>query len=189
MIKILSIKILIAFFFPAICFSQTIPPKHNPKVDPNLSPTINKSINPEKNAAINPKVNWNINPERNPTINPDTNTSINPILINELNPNKNRMLNPMYHNELHPQNPVWEGLYVFNIDDELIGYISAASQNVILYFDTAYKWLGYFVKSGKGTYNFYNTNDQWTGQFGCYDGITGFNFFEKGGEWKGVHVK
>ncbi len=170
-------------------FSQTIPAKHDPKADPNLSPSFNQHINPELNAAINPKLNWNINPHYNASINPDSNATINPQKNKDINPNKNKMLNPMYHNDLHPQNPGWKGLYVFNKDNDLHGFVSSAGQHVILYFDSKYKWIGYLIKSGKTTYNFFNLSDQWTGQFGCYDGILGFNFFEKDGEWRGVHVK
>ena len=92
-------------------------------------------MNPEKNSYINPKYNWNINPLHNNDVNPEFNSTINPLNHYELNPDINKTLNPMYHNEYHPKNPSWKGLYVFNNTDELIGYISVATQQLMLSFD------------------------------------------------------
>jgi hypothetical protein len=51
------------------------------------------------------------------------------------NPYVNNSSNPMYQNSLHPKNPTWKGLYMYDSTDNLIGYISVASQDVMLCFD------------------------------------------------------
>ncbi len=117
-------------------FSQALENKHDPKIDINLSPVSNSTLNPEKNSYINPKYNWNINPMHNNDVNPEFNSSINPINHYELNPDVNKTLNPMYHNEYHPKEslPGKDCIY-FNRSDELIGYISVATQQLMLSFD------------------------------------------------------
>ena len=112
-------------------------------MDINLSPNFNATINPEKNSNINPKYNWNINPAHNNDINPEYNSTINPLNHFELNPDVNKTLNPMYHNEYHPKNPAWKGLYIFNRTDDLIGYISVATQQLMLTFDAQGDWTGF----------------------------------------------
>ena len=81
---------------------------------------------------INPQMNWNINPIHNKKINPIYNAEINPQNNAEMNPEKNMFLNPMFRNELHPKSPDWKGSYLFDKNDELVGFVSKASQNVLL---------------------------------------------------------
>jgi len=147
-----------AFFLLVIsktCIGQSVDYKHDPKIDNNLSPNINASINPDKNSNINPKFNWNINPAHNNDVNPVFNSTINPLNHFELNPDVNKTLNPMFHNEYHPKNPSWKGLYLFNKNDDVIGYISVATQDLMLCFDSASQWTGFFVRAGNGIYNFF----------------------------------
>lgn len=169
--------------------AQELESKHDPKFDMNLSPTLNPVINPEKNANINPKLNWNINPMHNSEINPGLNISINPIDQFGLNPGKNKELNPMFHNEFHPRNPAWKGLYLFNKHDELVGYISVASNSLMLCFDKQSEWTGYFVRAGETIYNYFDTTGGWTGEYLCFDSKIGFNLFDKDGNWTGEHIK
>ncbi len=59
----------------------------------------------------------------------------------------------MFHNEYHPRNPSWKGLYLFNRNDELVGYVSVATQVLMLSFDNQTEWTGFYVRAGNGIYN------------------------------------
>jgi len=163
--------------------------KHDPKRDSNLSPATNPAINPDSNQTINPVYNWNINPFHNNDVSPAANKSINPMVNSELNPQINEVLHPVFMKSLLPANPSWNGLYMFTRSNEIFGYISLASQYVMLSFDNNGSWNGYFVKAGRNTYNFFNVFGVWTGMFLCYDNASGFNFFDKSGKWTGMHIK
>src|SRR5665213_26203 len=173
-------------FFCLLIFSlhaQSLENRHDPKVDINLSPNFNSTINPEKNSNINPKYNWNINPAHNNDINPEYNSSINPLNHFELNPDVNKTLNPMYHNEYHPKNPAWKGLYMFNRTDDLIGYISVATQQLMISFDAQGNWTGFFVKAASGIFNHFDVKGVWDGKYICFDSVVGYNLFDKEGTW------
>jgi hypothetical protein len=186
-------KLFLALVFGSFAwtgFAQTVSSRNDPKFDTNLSPNSNHRINPDKNSSINPKYNWNINPSHNFDINPLYNYSINPANNVEMNPEKIKSLNPMFHNELHPKNPAWAGRYIFNKSDELIGFLSVATQQVMLSFDANSEWNGYYVKAGSGNiYNFFDLKGTWTGQFLCSDSMSGYNVFDKDGAWTGKHIK
>ena len=170
-------------------FCQGISVKHDPKHDVNLSPTHNSKINPLHNSQINPKFNWNINPQHNQIINPLTSTKINPQYNPDLNPMYNKAINPMFANHLHPKNSVWTGLYLFNAEDKLLGFVTMANQDLLLCFDEQGQWTCYYVKSPTGTYNQFSTTGEWTGSYLCADSGAGFNLFAKTGEWTGMHIK
>jgi hypothetical protein len=171
-------------------FSQTeLPDKYNPLVDFNLSPSHNKNINPLLNSLINPKLNWNINPAYNNSLNPTKNAGINPKTNPSLNPIDNKILNPMFSNTLHPQNPGWTGHYLFDKDDSLIGFITMASQEVMLCFDKDFKWSCYFIRSSNGSYNQFTLTGEWTGSYLSQDSSEGYNFFSLDGEWTGKHME
>ncbi len=187
--KILLAGLCFLIVINQICFAQSLDYKHDPKYDNNLSPNSNFVINPEKNSNINPKFNWNINPAHNNDVNPVFNSTINPLNHYEFNPDINKTLNPMFHNEYHPKNPSWKGLYLFNKDDELIGYVSVATQQLMLCFDTACEWTGFFVKAGNGIYNYFDIKGEWSGKYLCFDSVFGYNLFDKDGNWTGQHIK
>src|SRR6478735_1120770 len=130
--------------------SQSLENRHDPKIDFNLSPTFNSTLNPEKNSNINPKYNWNINPMHNNDVNPELKRTISPLIPFELNPDITKTLNRIYHNEYHPKNPSWKGLYIFNNTDELIGYVSVATQYLMLTFDSTGEWTGFYVRATPG---------------------------------------
>jgi len=169
--------------------AQDLSSKHNPKMDVNLSPNANPRINPNSNSSINPKFNWNINPIHTTSLNPIYNSAINPMNNQGYNPFVNNTINPMYQNSLHPKNPTWKGLYMYDSTDNLIGYVSVASQDVMLYFDTTSEWTGYFVRANKTMFNFFDTKGVWTGIFLCFDSVSGYNVFDKEGVWNGKHIK
>src|SRR6202171_89509 len=148
--RILLLTLVVSALFQNPVFPQALENRHDPKVDINLSPSFNSTLNPEKNSSINPKYNWNINPMHNNDVNPEFNSTINPLNHFELNPDINKTLNPMYHNEYHPKNPSWKGLYIFNRTDELIGYVSTATQQLMLTFDSEGEWTGFYVKAAPG---------------------------------------
>ncbi len=187
--KTLWSAILYWIFFVDVVMGQVLDCRHDPKSDFNLSPNSNAQINPEKNSNINPLYNWNINPEHNDDVNPTLNSSINPLNHAQFNPQINRDLNPMFHNEFHPKSPQWKGLYIFDQQDQLVGYISVATQQLMLCFDSLCGWNGFFVRAANGVYNFFDTKGQWTGQFLCFDSVVGYNLFAKGGTWTGHHIK
>jgi len=170
-------------------YSQALENRHDPKVDINLSPNFNSTLNPEKNSAINPKYNWNINPMHNNDVNPEFNSTINPVNHYDMNPDVNKTLNPMYHNEYHPKNPSWKGLYVFNRNDDVIGYVSVASQYLMLSFDSTGEWTGFYVKASLGIYNHFDVKAVWDGKYLCFDSVVGYNVFDKEGNWTGQHIK
>jgi hypothetical protein len=176
-------------FFPALPQDELVSLKQNPKLDYNLSPARNHKINPNFNATINPAFNWNINPTQNKSINPDSTTVINPLQNTNLNPKDMEMFNPMLNNILHPKSYQWKGRYLFDSSDNLIGFITVASQNILLCFDKEGHWTCYFVKTAKGTYNQFQLSGEWTGKFLCSDSLEGLNLFNKECVWTGSHVK
>ncbi|RYY30784.1 MAG: hypothetical protein EOO04_03870 [Chitinophagaceae bacterium] len=140
----LPILVFVAFCVQPLNAQQLLA-KHNPKMDVNLSPGTNGVINPIKNSKINPMFNWNLNPVKTSNLNPAENTAINPLNNPDFNPNENQHLNPMYQNVLHPKNPMWKGLYLYDKEDNLVGYITKATQDVMLCFDLDSQWCGFYV--------------------------------------------
>ena len=189
------IKPLLVAFSVGILFLQAKPQeelvcvKQNPKIDLNLSPAHNQKINPNYNSTINPEFNWNINPIQNKAINPEQTTEINPLHNLSLNPKETELFNPMLTNILHPKHPSWKGRYLFDSSDNLIAFVSVASQNILLCFNKEGKWTCYFVKTEKGTFNQFQLSGEWTGRFLCPDSSEGYNLFNKEGVWTGSHLK
>lgn len=162
---------------------------HNPKIDLNISPVHNPAINPQTNPGINPKMNSNINPVLNKEINPVENKTINPKVNESINPLKNQLLNPLMYKHLYPSSGSWKGLYIYNEKDNLIGYITRPTRNVLICFDVKGVWTCYYVLTAEGTYNHFDMNGDWTGEYICSDSNAGFNVFNKEGEWTGKHIK
>lgn len=163
--------------------------QHNPKMDLSLSPFHNQGINPEYNPGINPVTNWNINPTFNKLINPLENSKINPKLNRELNPIYNLLLNPLMYKNLYPRNSSWNGMYIYDEKDNLIGYITKPMRDVLICFDLKGMWTCYYVLTEEGTYNHFEMNGDWTGDYLCSDANTGYNVFNKQGSWTGKHIK
>ncbi|MFT3936028.1 MAG: hypothetical protein QM726_20525 [Chitinophagaceae bacterium] len=183
---------LTAVFLLSITFTlraQYFDEKHNPGTDMNLSPVHNSSIHPDHNSLINPKLNWNINPYKNGLINPDKISSINPKLNTGLNPMENPEMNPMFTVNMSPKFEHWRGLYVFDSNNTLIGYVTKYSQDIMIQFDKDANWNYFYVRTAKGTFNQFNLSAEWTGNFLCYDNLTGFNLFDKQCAWTGQHIK
>ena len=107
----------------------------------------------------------------------------------QLNPQTNEILNPVFMKSLRPSNSTWKGMFIFNDSNNLFGYISIATQNVMISFDNNGTWNGYFVKAGLLMYNYFTVPGVWTGMFLCYDNSSGYNLFDKNGKWTGIHVK
>jgi hypothetical protein len=179
----------LCFFVQARSQQDLVAVKQNPKVDHNLSPAFNNRINPKFNSAINPTFNWNYNPLQNSTINPDSTIAISPLHNESVNPKLSELLNPMLNNILHPMNLSWQGRYLFDSSDNLIAFVTVASQNVLLCFNKSGQWTCYFVRTPKGTYNQFTLAGEWTGKFLCPDSVEGFNLFNKEGVWTGSHLK
>lgn len=169
--------------------AQELPRSHDPKAETYLSPSTNKKICPTTNPIINPLTNWKLNPFKNKDINPFENTSINPQYKPNLNPNINELLNPQRTITLYPSSNAIRVLYLFNKSDELAGYITQASQDVLLCFSIAGEWTCYYVKTPEGTYNQFEKDGTWNGNFICYDNTAGYNQFDKEGKWTGMHIK
>ena len=187
--KKLALLILSLVSLAQINFGQTGLQKHNPLLDFNLSPSHNDKINPTANSAISPKYNWNLSPLHNDALNPTKVNNINPQLNGSVNPNLCENLNPMFTNALHPKNPAWSGNFLFDKDDKLIGFVSVANQQVMLCFNAAGEWNGYFVRSAIGTFNEFSLDGKWTGRFLCPDSSEGYNLFSSEGDWTGEHIK
>jgi len=162
---------------------------HDPRRDANLNPFINNQINPDSNLSINPSSNFNMNPIRENSLNPTQNSSINPMINLQLNPQSNDVLNPVIMKGLQPSTETWTGLFLFNDSNQLFGYISVATQNVMLSFDNNGTWNGYYVKAGRMMYNYFTLFGVWTGMFLCYDNQSGYNLFDRNGKWTHIHVK
>jgi hypothetical protein len=162
---------------------------HDPRKDANLNPYINKEINPDSNLSINPSANWNMNPLKENSVNPTQNSAINPMVNLQLNPQSNDLLNPVIMKGLRPSTETWKGLFLFNDSNEIFGYISIATQNVMISFDGNGTWNGYFVKAGRFMYNYFNLFGAWTGMFLCYDNQSGYNLFDRNGKWMHIYVK
>ena len=122
-------------------------------------------------------------------INPDSTFLISPLHNPDVDPKQVEMYNPMLNNILHPKNFSWKGKYLFDSTDNLIGFITVASQNILLCFNKEGHWTCYFVRTPKGTYNQFQLTGEWTGRFLCPDSLEGFNMFTKEGVWTGNHVK
>ena len=187
--KLYYSTLVLSLLFNSGIMAQELLAKHNPKLDVNLSPATNNVINPEKNSRINPKFNWNLNPGKTSNLNPVTNTAINPLNNLDFNPNDNQNINPMYQNTLHPKNPMWKGLYMYDKDDNLVGYLTKATQDVMLCFDVNTEWCGFYVRAEHNIFNHFDMKAQFTGMFICYDSMFGFNEFNKDGQWTGRHIK
>lgn len=168
---------------------QDLPVTHNPKVEIYLSPANNKKICPDNNALINPRINWKINPLKNKDLNPIENTNINPRFKPELNPAITESINPLLNIGLHPSGHQWKLFYLFNKNDELAGFLTQPSANVLLCFDVKGEWTCYYVRSAEGTYNLFDREGTWTGNYICYDNNAGYNQFDKEGNWTGMHIK
>jgi hypothetical protein len=168
---------------------QKLDSKHDPKKDFNLSPAHNTIIDPGKNSTINPKLNWNINPLKNGLINPEFVEAINPKIKTDINPVYNLDLNPMYVPNLSPRFPIWSGLYVFDKEDNHIGYITPYSQTLLIEFDKEINFKCFYIRTAKGTFNQFNLSSEWTGFYLCFDSMIGYNIFDKQGEWTGMHIK
>jgi hypothetical protein len=162
---------------------------HDPKKDANLNPFVNRKINPDSNLSISPVANWNMNPLKENSLNPTQNSSINPMTNLQLNPQSNDVLNPVIMRSLRPSTETWKGLFLFNDSNQLFGYISIATQNVMLSFDNSGTWNGYYVKAGSYMYNYFTLFGVWTGMFLCYDNQSGYNLFDKNGKWTHIHIK
>lgn len=163
--------------------------RHDPSADKNLDPYSNQQINPDSNGLINPAFNWNINPVKNNAANPLINSSINPKSNASLNPQANEVINPAVMKSLNPQRETWKGLFYYNAKNELSGYLTRATQEVLVSFDKSALFDGYYVKAGDGLYNHFTIEGKWTGYYLCYDANGGFNRFNKDGKWTGEHVK
>ncbi|MEO5681103.1 MAG: hypothetical protein ABIQ88_00615 [Chitinophagaceae bacterium] len=169
--------------------AQFFDEKHNPATDVNLSPQHNSVIHPDHNSSINPKLNWNINPYKNGLINPEKITSLNPRKNKDINPLENQEMNPMYSINMSPKFESWHGLYIFDNNNALVGYISKYSQDIMIQFDKESNWNFFYIRTAKGTYNQFNLSAEWTGNFLCFDSMSGFNLFDKLGVWTGMHIK
>lgn len=186
--KIFTISAICLMSF-AVAKAQYFDAKHNPQVDVNLSPTQNGVIHPDHNSSINPKLNWNINPFKNGLINPEKVATINPKTNKELNPLVNESMNPMFTINMSPKFDQWHGLYLFDTNNALIGYVTKYSQDILIQFDKESNWTFFYVKTAKGTYNQFNLSADWTGNFLVFDSMTGFNLFDKQCAWTGMHIK
>lgn len=184
-----SILLFVVFLCSMKIYAQLPSQQHNPKVDLNLSPFHNRDINPEHNPGINPINNWNINPLFNKLINPAENSKINPKLNQEINPMFNQLLNPMMYKSLYPRNYAWKGLYIYDEKDNLIGFVSKPMRDVLICFDLKGTWTCYYVLTNEGTYNHFEINGEWTGDYLCSDANAGYNIFNKQGSWTGKHIK
>ena len=176
-------------FFSIPLFAQEPATQHNPKIDLSLSPIHNRNISPEYNPGINPKTNWNINPAYNKDINPEANNRINPKTNAVVNPFSNQLLNPMMFKNLNPKNALWRGLYLYDEKDNLIGFITKPMRDVLICFDIKGECTCYYVLTPEGTYNHFEKNGEWTGNYLCSDSNTGYNVFTKEGNWTGNHIK
>ena len=169
--------------------AQNFDEKHNPGLDMNLSPQHNSAIHPARNSTINPKLNWNINPYKNGLINPDKITNINPKINSTINPLENQEMNPMFSIYMSPKFENWHGLYLFDTANNLVGYVTKYSQDLMIQFDKESNWTYFYIRTAKGTYNQFNLNAQWTGSFLCFDSMSGYNLFDKECAWTGLHIK
>lgn len=169
--------------------AQFFDEKHNPAVDVNLSPIQNTAIHPGHNSSINPQLNWNINPFKNGLINPDKVPGINPKKNKGLNPMENEGMNPMFTINMSPKFDYWHGLYLFDTSNNLVGYITTYSQDIMIQFDRQSNWTFFYVRTARGTYNQFNLKADWTGKFLVYDSMAGFNLFDKQCVWTGMHIK
>jgi len=174
----------------ALCSdAQNFDERHNPGFDINLSPQHNAAIHPERNSTINPRLNWNINPYKNGLINPEKVAGINPKSNSAVNPTLHQEMNPMYSVYMLPKSETWHGLYLFDSTNNLAGYITQYSQDLLIQFNKESVWTYFYVRTAKGTYNQFNLDAQWTGSFLCFDSMSGFNLFDKQCAWTGFHIK
>lgn len=187
-------KWLLCITFMGICLDifpqkSELFKKHNPALNLYLSPFFNRDINPDSNSLINPATNWNINPVETIECNPSKNEKINPLLNLLYNPQQNEVLNPLYIKNLWPDDLSWDGQYIFDEHNELKGYVSRASQEVILCFNSNMEWDGYFVKASEKLFNHFSITGLWTGKFLCTDNNGGYNLFNRDCKWTHQYIK
>lgn len=186
----MTTKYVLYLFLFSVTFTygQFVPSSQNPKFNSSINPKYTTSINPKYNSRINPKYNPSINPNYSSDINPKYTSHINPKYNSKINPEFNSEINPKYNSKLNPSNGPWEGMYMFDEEANLIGFLAYASSDIYLLYDIQNKWIGYFVRSNSN-FNLFSLDAEWTGQYLCSDSKNGFNLFNPNGEWTGSYVK
>lgn len=157
-----------------------INPKINPLLNHDLNPRINVDLNPCVNTDLNPTVNSDLNPMRNPDLNYRREPALNPRLNQLINPNINKFINPKL-------NRLFEGLFVFDLDNDQIAFTVQAADRVTLYFDDENQFIALGVRNDLGGEVLFDLEFEWTG-FTIPDGQDGYLRFDLQAEWNGYLV-
>ena len=165
---------LIATIFFAIA---TFAPAEADAVNCQIAP----SENPNINYAINPSVTFRWNPDVSFAINPDVSFSINPNVTFQYNPDVTHSINPEVNPALNPTRGPWKGFFVCSLDGRVVGASVIANNQVMVAF-AGDKWIGYFVATGEGGYNFFNRANRWEG-FLVPTESGGYVFFNRQNNW------
>jgi hypothetical protein len=78
---------------------------------------------------------------------------------------------------------------MFDGDDNIVAFMTKPSKEVLICFDVQGNWTCYYVLTPEGTYNHFEMNGEWSGNYLCPDNVGGFNVFDKEGTWTGKHIK
>ena len=168
----------------------------NPLQNFVINPQRNYSINPAYNYSINPRHNYSINPDYNYTIDPIHNYSINPMHNLTINPNYNYSLNPKYNFGINPyrnfaisplHNDDIPGWYYFNLKNICEGFtVKVNDADFLISYSNNLEITSFWIKRSTG-YSIFDTVLNYF-RYAESDGNTGFNVFDRNGNWIG-HLK
>ncbi len=158
----------------------------NPVYNHTINPVYNHTINPVYNHTINPVYNHAINPVYNHAINPVYNHAINPVYNHTINPVYNHTINPVFNHVINPTfNPNFNGFSLFERNNQKIGYIIDANDEIKLIYNLDNQQQGYAIKNNQSNYIVFDKTNSWIGYF-ISDSSDGFNYFSRNNEWIGI---
>ncbi|NQT25236.1 hypothetical protein HQ585_07770 [candidate division KSB1 bacterium] len=176
-------------------FSHVLPQKDprmrdeiNPHNNLEINPLLNTDLNPHVNVDLNPCVNTDLNPKVNSDLNPMCNYSINYRHDPALHPRSNDLLNPNINKFINPKlNRLFDGLFVFDLNNDQIEFTVKANEQVTLYFDDEMEFIAMGVHNQSGGETLFDLEFDWTG-FTVPDGQGGYLRFDLEAEWNGYLV-
>lgn len=160
----------------------------NPAINPNINPRLNNDLNPRIHVDLNPNVNTDLNPRINPDLNPVRNLALNYKVEPEINPRMNDRINPNINKFINPKlNRLFDGLFVYDLDNTHTAFTVRADDRVTLFFDMENEFASIGVRNESGGHTLFDLNFEWTG-FTVPDGQGGFVRFDLEAEWTGYLV-
>jgi hypothetical protein len=170
-----------------------IPASRNPRLTANvnpfltgsLNPRLTSSLNPKRTSSINPRLTASLNPQLTPSINPNLSSSINYKLTASRNPALTASINPDLTSSLNPNlTSNIKGLYIFDIEQDSLGFTVIQSDSFWLIFDPGCAFTGVAILVRQGFFNLHDLNNQYYGYLIHARGNSWLEF-DDDGDWVG----